>query len=74
MVVAIVLIQVQGGKVKDVYEAIKEMKEVERVHVVTGPYDVIAYIDLPDRASYRGVVFEIHEVPGVVKTETCVAL
>ncbi|MBD3407176.1 MAG: Lrp/AsnC family transcriptional regulator [Candidatus Lokiarchaeota archaeon] len=74
MAVAIVLIQVKGGKAKSVYEAIKKINGVKEVHVVTGPYDVIAYIDLPDRSEYRGIVFEIHEISGVAKTETCISL
>lgn len=74
MVVAIVLIQVKGGKAKSVYEATKKIDGVKDVHVVTGPYDVIAYIELPDRSEYRKVVFDIHEIPGVAKTETCISL
>ncbi|TFF95130.1 Lrp/AsnC family transcriptional regulator [Candidatus Thorarchaeota archaeon] len=74
MVVAIVLIHVTGGKAKEVHEAIGKINGVKQVHVVTGPYDVIAYIDLPDRSEYRGTIFEIHEIPGVAQTETCIAL
>ncbi len=74
MVIAIVLIHVTGGKAKEVYEALGKLSGVKQVHLVTGPYDVIAYVDLPDRAEYRGVIFEIHEIPGVAQTETCIAL
>ncbi|TFG03590.1 Lrp/AsnC family transcriptional regulator [Candidatus Thorarchaeota archaeon] len=74
MVVAFVLIHVTGGKGKQVYEALTKVAGVKEVHNVTGPYDVIAYVDLPDRSEYRSVIFEIHEIPGVAQTETCIAL
>lgn len=74
MVTAIVLMHVEAGKAEHVYDKVKEIDEVEKVHLVTGPYDVIAYVDLPAKSDYRRVVFAIHEIPGITSTETCVSI
>jgi len=74
MVTAVVLIHVEAGKAEQVYDKVKEIDEIEMVHLVTGPYDVIAYVDLPEKSDYRRVVFTIHEIPGVKSTETCVSI
>ncbi|TFG13695.1 Lrp/AsnC family transcriptional regulator [Candidatus Thorarchaeota archaeon] len=74
MVTAVVLMHVEVGKAEQVYEKVKEIDEVEIVHLVTGPYDVIAYVELPEKSDYRRVVFAIHEIPGIKSTETCVSI
>ena len=74
MVVAIVLIQVKAKTAEDVITAIENIEHVEKVHMVTGPYDVIAYADLPSRGDFRRFVNDIHDVEGVLRTETCVGI
>jgi DNA-binding Lrp family transcriptional regulator len=49
MVAAYVLIQTEVGKAAQVAGAIAEIKGVDEVHAVAGPYDVIA------RAEARGI-------------------
>ncbi|MGY5853045.1 MAG: Lrp/AsnC ligand binding domain-containing protein [Candidatus Thorarchaeota archaeon] len=74
MVTAIVLMQVEAGTVEDVYKAIEKIEFIETVHIVTGPYDIIAYAELPSRLDFRKFVNSIHDVKGVLRTETCVAI
>jgi DNA-binding Lrp family transcriptional regulator len=74
MVVAIVLIQVKAKTAEEVIKAIESIEHVEKVHMVTGPYDVIAYAELPSRGDFRRFVNDIHDVEGVLRTETCVGI
>jgi DNA-binding Lrp family transcriptional regulator len=42
--------------------------------MVTGPYDIIAYADIPEKSGFRRLVESIHDAPGVDRTETCMAI
>ncbi len=74
MVVVIILIQVKGGQSGTAFDAIQKIKEVEHTHMVTGPYDIIAYAELPAKAGFRKLVESIHDAPGVERTETCMSI
>jgi len=74
MIVVIVLVQVEQKTVEAASNAIEKVEYVKNVHVVTGPYDIIAYAELPSRSNFRRLVSDIHEAPGVVKTETCISI
>ncbi len=74
MVVVIVLVHVKGGQSGTAFDAIQKIKEVEHVHMVTGPYDIIAYADIPAKSGFRKLVESIHDAPGVERTETCMAI
>ena len=73
-VVVYVLIRVQAGKVWEVCQAIGKIDGVSRADVVTGPYDVIAYAELPSTEELRRLTQSIHQVEGVNRTETCIAI
>jgi DNA-binding Lrp family transcriptional regulator len=73
-VVVIVLIQVEVGKAEAALKHVEKIGEVTNVHMVTGPYDVIAYAELPSKAGFRRLVEAIHDAPGVTRTETCMAI
>jgi DNA-binding Lrp family transcriptional regulator len=68
------LIHVQVGHAEACAKAIEKISDVKQVHMVTGPYDVIAYADLPAKAGFRKLVEAIHAAPGVTRTETCMAI
>lgn len=74
MVIAIVLIQVKAKTAEEVVSALEKTNYIEKVHMVTGPYDVIAYGDIPSRGDFRKFVNSIHDIEGVLRTETCVEL
>ncbi|MFX1341176.1 MAG: Lrp/AsnC ligand binding domain-containing protein [Promethearchaeota archaeon] len=73
-VVVYILIRVEAGKVWDVAQAIGKISGVDRSNVVTGPYDVIAYAVLPSTEDLRQLMEGIHNVDGVTRTETCIAI
>ncbi|MHA1138064.1 MAG: Lrp/AsnC ligand binding domain-containing protein [Candidatus Thorarchaeota archaeon] len=74
MVVVIVLVKVIAKQSTAAFEYIEKIKNIEHVHMVTGPYDIIAYADIPERAGFRKLVESIHDAPGVERTETCMAI
>ena len=74
MVATIVLMHVNTGKAQEVSNAIEKIDHVEWAHMVTGPYDVIAYADLPSKSDLRGLVNDLHEISDIKSTETCVVL
>ena len=73
-VVVIVLIQIEVGKAEAALTHIEKVTDVTKVHMVTGPYDVIAYAELPSKSGFRRLVEAIHDAPGVTRTETCMAI
>ena len=74
MVLAIVLINVKAGMAEIVLEAIEKIEMVTRTDLVTGPFDIIMYAELPSRIDFRKLINELHEVDGLTRTETCVGL
>ena len=72
---AYILIETAVGKTREVASALKEVKEMQSVDVVTGPYDVIAVVDAPDINTMGDLVTDrLHTIGGVVRTVTCVAV
>ncbi|MFX0054330.1 MAG: Lrp/AsnC family transcriptional regulator [Promethearchaeota archaeon] len=74
MVAVIVLIQVRPGKAAEVCAVAEEIEEVQKAYMVTGPYDVIAIAELPERSGFRRLVDKFHESDGVTRTETCMSI
>jgi len=68
--IAIVLIRTKVGEAFAACEDIRKIKGVVNVHVVTGPYDIISIVDSKN-VSLRRIVESIHDVRGVLRTETC---
>ena len=71
--IAVVLIKTEAGKAFSACSEIGKIDGVDRAHVVTGPYDLVAVVD-SSRVSLRSLVASIHDTIGVQKTETCIAL
>ncbi len=75
MVQAYILITVAIGKVKKVADEMRKLKSVKSVHVVTGAYDIIAFVEAEDLPSLTGVVVkDIHRIKGVVDTNTAIVV
>lgn len=68
-----ILIQAESGQMWAISEAIEKIDHVEAVHVVTGPYDLIAYLEMPVE-DLRAVMDSIHRIQGILRTETCIAV
>ena len=73
---AFVLIETTPGKSKDVVSAIKGLgKGIKTVDTVTGPYDIIAVIEGENLNDIGDLVTgEIHPLPGISRTVTCLAI
>jgi DNA-binding Lrp family transcriptional regulator len=75
LVVHIGLVAVQGANQEEVVRTLAAMPEVEDVHVVTGPKDLLVRLRLKDHRHLRDVLFEgIWNVRGVERTETYISL
>lgn len=75
LVVYVGAVAVQGEDQFQVVERLRAVPEVEDVHVVTGPKDVLMKLHVRDTSHLRGVLFEkIWNVPGIERTETFVVL
>ena len=72
---AYLLVETAVGKTREVAGTLKDLEGIESVDVVTGPYDIIAVIGAVDMTVVGNLVTgQIHTVPGVVRTVTCVAV
>ncbi len=72
---AFVLIETAVGKSKEVVETIKQLKDVNSVDTVTGPYDVIAIVEGENLNDIGDLVTaKIHPIAGISRTVTCLAI
>ena len=72
---AYVLITVAIGKVRSAAKELRKISGVKSVRVVTGPYDIIAFVEAKDLASLTNtVVGDIHRIKGVVDTNTAIVV
>jgi DNA-binding Lrp family transcriptional regulator len=70
-----VLITAAIGKVKQVAKDLLRIKGVKSVHVVTGPYDIIVFVEAKDLDTLSSaIVDDIHKVKGVVDTNTAIVV
>ena len=72
---AYILIETTVGKSTDVSEVLTDLPDVVNVDAVTGPYDIIAIVSAKDLNSVGELVTnDIHTIPGIVRTVTCLSL
>ena len=72
---AYILIEALPGKAIELTNVIKGIKGVQTVHIVTGPYDVIAYVEAPDLKSLgEMIVKRIQATGSVARTLTCITV
>jgi DNA-binding Lrp family transcriptional regulator len=72
---AYVLIEVEAGQIEEVIAALRSLPGIRAADIVTGPYDIIATIDLPEqRLIGRLVMDTIHGIAGLKRTITCLAI
>jgi DNA-binding Lrp family transcriptional regulator len=75
MTQAYVLIEASPGKAIDAVKLISKIEGVKQVHLVTGPYDVIAFAEAPDLKTLGDVLVKKMQSSGLVaKTLTCVVV
>ena len=71
---AYVLIQVRAGFTIEVAKKVRKLGKVKMAHAVTGPVDVIAYVEIGSLDELGEIINAIHRVEGVERTQTCVEI
>lgn len=72
---AYILIEALPGKSLELTKVMREIKGLTNVHLVTGPYDVIAYLEAEDlRAIGEMIVKQIKSTGFVSRTVTCIVV
>ncbi len=75
MVQAYVLITAAIGQVRQVSKELEGLRGVKSVHVVTGPYDIIVFVEAKDLATLTNTVVEgIHKIKSVVDTNMAIVV
>jgi len=75
LVVYVGVVAVQGADQAEVVRALGALPEVEDVHVVTGPKDLLVRLRARDHEHLREVLFDrVWNLPGVERTETYISL
>jgi DNA-binding Lrp family transcriptional regulator len=75
MTSAYILIESLPGKAIELTNVIKSLKGVKTVHLVTGPYDVITFVEAPDlKALGELIVKKIQATGFVARTLTCITV
>lgn len=74
MVTGFVLIRVDAGREKDVFQGLSDMPEVKGIQMVFGHYDIIARLESNDLNALSEIVLEsIRNISGVSTTTTLIA-
>ena len=72
---AYILIETKVGNSKNVVNKLKELEGVKSADVVTGPYDVIAVVELDSLNDLGAMVTDrIPHISGISRTVTCLAM
>jgi len=72
---AYILVETAVGKTREVARTLRQVKQMTAVDIVTGPYDIIAVLEADDLNKIGEVVTsQIHIIPGVSRTVTCLAV
>ena len=72
---AYILIESLPGKAIELVNLIKTINGVKTVHLVTGPYDVITFVEAPDlKLLGEMIVKKIQSTGFVARTLTCITV
>lgn len=72
---AYILIEALPGKGMELTNLVKNIAGVKTVHLVTGPYDVIAYVEAPDLKTLGEMIVKKIQASGcVARTLTCITV
>ncbi len=78
MTSAYVLIQLAAGSgrtdIGQIHTALHAIQGVKTVHVLTGPTDVIAFVEVADQAALMEALGKIRGVKGVASTDTRIVM
>ena len=69
---AYILVNTQIGKTTDVVKELSHMKEIKRLDIIMGPYDIIAEVEAKDHDSLsRMVMDKLQRIDAINHTMTC---
>jgi DNA-binding Lrp family transcriptional regulator len=71
---AILLINTEIGGELDVFEKLREMKQVREAYITYGTFDIVAKIEAPTLGEIQKVVNEIRSLRGVRSTLTLITV
>lgn len=72
---AYIFLETEAGKTPIVAKKVARIKGVRNAHVVTGPYDIIVFVEAEDTSELVNIIVKkIQGVPGVTRTLTSVVL
>lgn len=75
MTSAYILIEALPGKAIELVNNIKGIQGVKTVHLVTGPYDVITFVESPDLKNLGEMIVKKIQATGcVARTLTCITV
>lgn len=75
MTSAYILVESLPGKAIELINIAKGIKGVKTVHLVTGPYDVIAFVEAPDLKTMGDMIVKKIQASGTVaRTLTCITV
>jgi DNA-binding Lrp family transcriptional regulator len=66
LVTAVVLVRTENERVEEAAQAMLGVEGVTEVYSVTGPYDLVVMVRIPESE-------KLAQIPGVARTETMVA-
>lgn len=72
---AYILIEALPGKALELVNNIKSVAGIKTVHLVTGPYDVIAFVEAADLKALGDIIVKRIQATGfVARTLTCITV
>jgi hypothetical protein len=72
---AYILIEAIPGKAIELVNMMKEIKGVKTINLVTGPYDVITFVEAPDLKLLGELIVKRIQATGfVARTLTCITV
>jgi len=76
MITAVVLVNVERPKIKNVIDSLMKLKGVSEVHTVAGEYDLAVIVRVATNQELSSIVVDKmpHQTDGVMHTKTLVAL
>lgn len=67
-----ILVETEPGKIKQIVDELNQIKEIDSVCGVTGPYDIIIYVKAKDIDALGDLVMKrIQNIKGIRKTMSC---
>ncbi|UCG37179.1 MAG: Lrp/AsnC ligand binding domain-containing protein [Candidatus Bathyarchaeota archaeon] len=71
---AYILISTDAGKPWKVAESALKIDGVKIAHAVTGPFDVVAFVESTSIDELGELLEKIHAINGVLKTQTAISM